>query len=127
MSTDTETRDFGLEAQKAAEEHVMACQAALDFEDYGDYYTDAAADEEFEAPEFPENMAAPYCGCETCVIRETLHAGWPILLEAAKSWLFHDLGNVDPALEARARQIIADTENAERAVNEATTGIGEHR
>ena len=123
--SETETRDFGLEAQKAAEEHLMACQAALDFEDYGDYYSGAG--EEFEAPEFPENMAAPYCGCETCVIRETLHVSWPILLEAAKSWLFHDLGNVDPALEARARQIIADTEHAESVVNEATTGIEHHR
>ena len=27
---------------------------------------------------------APYCGCETCLVREILTGAWPMLLEAAK-------------------------------------------
>lgn len=57
--------DFGLEAQAAAEAHLDACFYALD--------------EETKSP-----ASAPFCGCDTCCIRETLHAVWPIMLKAAK-------------------------------------------
>jgi len=84
------TRDFGLEAHQAAEAHLHACQAALDYEDYGDYYADLDEDsdgEDVELPDYPEDMAGPYCGCQTCMVREVLHAAWPILLEAARAEL----------------------------------------
>ena len=28
-------------------------------------------------------LAAPYCGCETCAVREVLHAAWPYLYALA--------------------------------------------
>lgn len=66
------TRDYGLEAHQAAEKHLEACDYALHVEIDG------------EAPDFPET-AGPYCGCETCIVREVLFAAWPILLEAARA------------------------------------------
>lgn len=66
------TRDYGIEAQAAAEAHLEACFTAL-FEESED-----------GTPQWPET-AAPFCGCETCTVREVLHAAWPILLEAARA------------------------------------------
>lgn len=64
-------RDYFLEAHQAADAHLAACYAA--------YY----AEPEGEGP-LPESPAsAPFCACETCEIREILHAAWPILREAA--------------------------------------------
>jgi hypothetical protein len=59
-------RDFGVEAQQAAEAHLAACDDALEAEQ--------DPDAEFEWP----MLAGPYCGCPTCVVREVLHAAWPI-------------------------------------------------
>lgn len=62
------------QAQRAAEEHLAACQEALYAEeDYGD--TDVAAG---------SPAIAPFCGCDTCVVREILHAAWPFMLELAR-------------------------------------------
>lgn len=69
-------RDYGYEAQMAAEKHVRACDEALSTMDDG---LNIAAD-------WPEDMAGPYCGCEVCVIRETLHAAWPIAMEYARDF-----------------------------------------
>lgn len=66
------SRDYGREAHEAAQKHLDAINAA-----------EYAEDSE-ELPDYPEDMAGPWDGCETCVIREVLHAAWPILLEAAK-------------------------------------------
>ena len=67
---DTE-RDYFLEAQQAAEAHLAACYEA--------FY----AEQEDDGP-LPESPAsAPFCACETCEIRETLFAAWPLLREAA--------------------------------------------
>ena len=71
-------RDFGAEAHAAAAKHLEAIAAAHDYEEYGDYYHDTD-----EAPEWPEDMAGPWCACDTCTIRETLHAAWPILRAGA--------------------------------------------
>lgn len=54
--------DSGVLAQQAAEAHLEACWA----------YEHGETD---EAPDF----AGPFCGCETCQVREVLHAAWPIL------------------------------------------------
>lgn len=67
-------RDFGREAQAAAEMHLEACELSLMGEDE-------------EPIEVDVDMAGPYCGCTTCVVRETLHAAWPILIEAARAEL----------------------------------------
>jgi len=53
--------EWATRAQRAAEEHLEECWASLD-------------DEELE----PETMA-PFCGCFTCQVRETLHAAMPYL------------------------------------------------
>lgn len=52
-------------AQKAAEEHLAACWASLHDED---------------VPE-PETFS-PFCGCQTCEVREVLHAAEPHLRAA---------------------------------------------
>jgi hypothetical protein len=64
-------RDFGAEAQKAAEAHLAACQEA--FWDYEE------GSEEIESP-----ASAPFCGCDTCIVREVLTAGWPFAYKSAK-------------------------------------------
>lgn len=65
----TTQRDFGFEAQAAAEAHLCACHEAL------------SADEDGEDIESP--ASAPFCGCETCEVREVLFAAWPFLKLAA--------------------------------------------
>lgn len=62
--------DYGLAAQRAAEERLEAAWAALD-------------DEEGEC-EDPE-LAGPFCGCTTCLVREVLDAAYPHLREAWKA------------------------------------------
>jgi len=57
-------------AQRAAEKHIAALDEALYAEDSG------------EQVEWPESLA-PYCGCETCRVREILYAAWPHLQRAA--------------------------------------------
>lgn len=55
--------DHAAAAQAAAEEHLEACWTHLH-------------DEE-QVPE--PDTAAPFCGCLTCEVRETLHAAYPHL------------------------------------------------
>jgi hypothetical protein len=62
--------DHGHEAQKAAEAHLEALDECLFLEGQGD------------EPDWPES-AGPYCGCQTCIVREALHAAWPHLRQAA--------------------------------------------
>ena len=62
-------RDFELEAQKAAEAHLAACtEAMFAWEEAGE------VDESIVSP-----AIAPFCGCDTCVVREVLYAAWPIM------------------------------------------------
>jgi hypothetical protein len=68
------SRDYGLEAQQAAEAHIEACFDALDHEG------EPGAEEQIP---FPETLG-PFCGCTTCIVRETLWKAWPILEEAAR-------------------------------------------
>lgn len=74
--------DHGQEAQRAAEAHLEALDMALEAEYQID--VDQATDEREGHPEveWPDS-AGPYCGCQTCVIRETLWAAWPHLRQAA--------------------------------------------
>jgi hypothetical protein len=61
-------KDWGREAQQAAEDHLNACDDLRDLEEAGEFADWEAID-----------IAGPYCGCQTCTVRETLHAAWPIL------------------------------------------------
>lgn len=61
-------RDYGREAQAAAEKHLDACMDAFWREGEGEF----------------EDTIAPFCGCQTCIVREVLHAAWPFLLAAAR-------------------------------------------
>jgi len=66
--------DYVQLAQRAAEAHLAACYEAL--------YACEEGDETAESP-----ACAPFCGCETCVVRETLHAAWPFCEAAVKAEL----------------------------------------
>jgi len=68
-------RDFGYEAQKAAEKHLDACERSR--EEYEELGWDA------ESP-----ASAPYCGCQTCALREVLHAAWPSIYANVKDDFF---------------------------------------
>lgn len=64
------SRDYGVEAQVAAEAHIVACWAWLNQEQ------DEAGD-----PDAVDPASAPFDGCQTCEVREILYAAWPILVE----------------------------------------------
>lgn len=66
--------DYGREAHAAAEEHIQACFEALaDCDEY-----DASDDDDdMDVPTSP--ALAPFCGCLTCIVRETLYAAWPLV------------------------------------------------
>lgn len=77
--------DWGVQAHTAAERHLDACDAWLAYFD-----DDEPAG---ERPAGGDPSSAPYCGCQTCLIREVLHAAWPVLEEAIRS------GDLDAAAE----------------------------
>jgi len=64
-------RDYGHEAHQAAVQRWEQLHDALYAEECG------------EEPEWPEDMTAPYDGCEDCIVREILTAAWPFLRLAA--------------------------------------------
>lgn len=59
-------------AQTAAEERLAACQEVL-FGDENGIGTDVES-----------GASGPFCGCDTCVVREVLDAAWPHMLELAR-------------------------------------------
>lgn len=59
--------DHGMAAQKAAEEHLDACWEAY-------WMEEVDGDEDVISP-----ALAPFCGCQTCVVREVLYAAYPHL------------------------------------------------
>lgn len=62
------TDDLDARVQRKAEEHLAACQ-------------DGLYDEVFDAP---SPAYAPFCGCDTCVVREVLMCAWDELLAEAR-------------------------------------------
>jgi len=74
------TQDEHIKAATAAAERRLAIAYAVESED-----------EEFLSELNPagsfDELAGPFCGCDTCVIREVLDAAWPHLLAAAKPHL----------------------------------------
>lgn len=67
--------DVGAEAQRAAEERLVAITEA-----------EEALDENPEA-EVDYPACAPFCGCETCVVREVLDAAWPVIIGGMAAFL----------------------------------------
>lgn len=60
-------------AQKRAEEHLAKCQEAM-WDENGD---------ESDGAESP--ASAPFCGCETCIVREVLYVSWATLQELVEN------------------------------------------
>lgn len=71
------SRDWGAQAQQAAEERVNLCNEWLE------WYEEGGG--EAPRPELPDPSVAPYCGCQTCLIRESLDASWPIIEAGVRS------------------------------------------
>lgn len=65
-------RDWGQEAQTAAEAHLAACQEAM--------FAWEDGDESVESP-----AMTTFCGCDTCVVREVLYAGWPFVEQCVRA------------------------------------------
>lgn len=63
--------NWGLRMQTAAEAHLAGVNEALLLEEEGQ--TDV------DNPAF-----APYCGCDTCTVREVLAGAWPVIAELAE-------------------------------------------
>lgn len=59
--------DHGVAMQQAAERHLEAVWAA--------FYADEEAEDGAEPVESP--AVGPFCGCEVCLVRETLAGAWP--------------------------------------------------
>ena len=81
--TESSEIDYGILAQRAAEERLSILGELLDaeMEDWD------AIEARLEPP-----AQAPYCGCGTCDVRETLVAAWPFLLMAAREEVAGGLG-----------------------------------
>jgi hypothetical protein len=64
-----------LEAQRVAERRLAYAGATL-------YHDEQEIDpeEEFKG----EELAGPYCGCDTCMVREALDAAYPFLAELGR-------------------------------------------
>lgn len=76
--------DLEHEAQQAAEHRLRVCATVL-FED--------ETDEDIVPSDAADQLAGPYCGCDTCVVREVVDAAWPWLYRLA-----HHPDTVPPAL-----------------------------
>lgn len=61
-------------AQDAAYERLQSGELVLMYEDN---QADEIGDEEYQAA--AEQLAGPFCGCMTCVVREVISAAWPYL------------------------------------------------
>ena len=75
---ETTEHDYGMEAQQAAEKHLVACWEAM--------WCVENDECEIEHPEgeHPNPACGPFCGCDTCQVREVLHAAWPIIERYAR-------------------------------------------
>lgn len=70
------SEQWDVKAQKAGEERLQAiAEYELQTEELG------------EPPPIDYPAVAPWCGCDTCVVREVLDAAWPHLLELARAEL----------------------------------------
>jgi hypothetical protein len=65
----TEPIDPGPAIQRAAEAHLSACWEA--------HYAEEEAED--GAEEVPSPAFGPFCGCETCIVREVIAGAWPVI------------------------------------------------
>jgi hypothetical protein len=68
-----DSEDLAYKAQQAAEARMRDVTDRFWAEEEGDDEAWAGFD-----------AIAPYCGCDTCLVREVLYGAWPHLLEAAR-------------------------------------------
>lgn len=69
--------DWGWRAQQVAEAHLDTCNEWLSFYEEGE--------PEGQRPAGEDPSIAPYCGCDTCIVREVLSAAWPVIEEGVRS------------------------------------------
>jgi hypothetical protein len=69
--------ELEVQAQRAAEFRLAAANEFLWLEEEGEFA--GIHDEARVAPD----LAGPYCGCDTCLVREVLDAAWPVLYRLA--------------------------------------------
>jgi hypothetical protein len=65
---------------------------ATDFEAKAQQAAEADLD---DLPEPAEQPCGPFCGCDTCIVREVLDAAWPYLLELAREEVRRPLAVVE--------------------------------
>jgi hypothetical protein len=63
--------DPGPAMQAAAERHLELVWAA--------FYRDEEDEEQVEGEEIESPAVGPFCGCETCTVREVLAGAWPLI------------------------------------------------
>jgi hypothetical protein len=62
--------DWGARAQEVAQEHVAACIEAEEARSDG--------------LDVPSPASEEFCDCLRCIIRETLYAAWPVMVESVR-------------------------------------------
>lgn len=73
MRRETTVVEYGRLALDAARKHVAECIEKLECDRSG------------VASRLDPQTAGPFCGCEGCIIRETLFAAWPYIFWASNS------------------------------------------
>ena len=79
--TDAEINVMVKHMQESAEAHLDACYAEM-------WELDELGEGEEGEDHFPEGeiqQAGPFCGCNTCVVREVLHASFETLIRLAEN------------------------------------------
>jgi hypothetical protein len=119
--TEVECRKLETSAQEAAERRLAACTAIL-------YEDEREEEEEVDGELANEQPAGPYCGCDTCIVREVLDAAWPFMVELARADVSSRAAPLERLLnsglaEAAKRPLrrgeLADIEAAVAALREA--------
>lgn len=106
-------------AQKAAEERLNAAYERLWSEEDGE------APHE-DSPEWDE--VGPFCGCDTCIVREVLDAAWPYLKELAAVVEQEDTGHSKWSASGRAGSSPASgTHSDYEEVQRLRRAIADHR
>lgn len=83
------TLDHARAAQEAAEARLEAGELVLTYEGEFDG-SEEIPQETYEAA--AGQMAGPFCGCNTCIVREILSAAWPHLRDHAIDLFLTGLG-----------------------------------
>lgn len=98
-------------AQKAAEARLAAATEVL-----------------FDESDLPVELAGPYCGCDTCIVREVIDAAWPYLKELAAVVEQEDTGHSKWSASGRAGSSPASgTHSDYEEVQRLRRAIADHR